>query len=129
MKRGRLARFGLMLGLAGLFGCAPVPAPQVAVAPAPVAAPAAPPAPPAPLPMPPAPPPMHAAAALPPAPAIAAPPPPPAPPAMHPVARAAHPLAHHRWRRYAAARTGFYGWPCGSVVHPCSVYHADIPIQ
>jgi hypothetical protein len=120
MERRRLARFGFVLGLAGLFGCAPLPQPQVAVAP--VAVPAPPLAPPAPLPVPPAP----VALVAPPAPIAVTPPQPPVGPviAAHPVVR------HHHWvRRYAAVRTDYYGPPCGSVAHPCSVYHTVVPIQ
>ncbi len=121
MERGRLARFGLVFGLAGLFGCAPLPTPQVAVAPAPVSVPVLAPMPPPPPPAPPAPVVLVPA----PAPVAVVPPPPPAGPVV-----AAHPVMHHRhWRRYAAVRTDYYGPSCGSVAHPCSVYHTVVPIQ
>jgi hypothetical protein len=122
MKSRRLARFGLMLGLAGLFGCAPVPTPQVSVAPAPVA-----------VPMPPPPPPPPGPIALVPIPvpvAVMPPPPPPAGATMpgHQAVSVAHRVIHHRWlRRYAAL--GTYGPPCGSDVHPCYVFHTVVPVQ
>ncbi len=127
MERGRLARFGLVFGLAGLFGCAPVPTPQVAVAPPPVAVTAPPPAPPAPPPMPPTPP-AHVVAVVPPQPVVVPPLPPPPVPRL---AQRTVILIHrvHHYRRYAAARTGYYGPPCGSIAHPCTVYHAIVSIQ
>jgi hypothetical protein len=122
MERRRLARFGLMLGLAGLFGCAPLPTPQVSVAPAPVAVAAPPPVLPVPVALLPPPPPVM----------VMPPPPPPVGAAMpgHQAVSVAHRVIHHRWlRRYAAVRTDYYGPPCGSDVHPCHVFHTVVPVQ
>src|SRR5579862_1498668 len=110
MQRTSLAGLGLVLGVA-LFGCAPLPAPQAAVAPASVAIPATAPATSAPIVLVPAASPQLAT--VPPVPAsIAAP--------SYRLMYAVHPVIHHhRVRRYAS----LYGPQCGSVVHPCNVFH------
>lgn len=123
MNGARLARLGLSFGLIALFGCAPVPAPQATVAPAPVAV-VVPPPPPPPAPV--AlvqPPPARVAVAVPPPPPVVTPPPPPAP-------KVAHVMIHHRrWVRRYAMRTDTFGAACGSDAHPCSVSHIVVRLQ
>lgn len=120
MKRTGVAALGFVLG-STLFGCATPP--EAVVVQASAAVPAPTPSVPAPVALVPSSPPQITTITSAPAPVWIVPP-------SHHVARAGHPIVHrHLVRLYAMLPTNYFGSPCGSDAHPCSVFHTIMPIQ